>query len=331
MKRKTLDAFAAHYGLSREGVLSALELAGARPSAADLLRFGVRLLYLAGILSCAAGVVFWVAANWSVIGVLGRFAMVQSVLVLAAGLALWRPPPRDLGRYTLLLAFITTGALFALFGQTYQTGADVYELFLNWSLLGLAFVVAAQWSVVWAAWALVLNVALFLFCAARPEAGLFWRMLAGWDVSLTHLLLVPLAVNVLLWVGSMGVQSGRWSHLAPPWLSRFVLSWAVLYGTWASTLVVVGADGSVAGLLLPLAVFGGIAWDTLRRRTDVFPLALLEAGLIIISTAWIIDAGDFDEMVLFFVISAWLVLTSTVSGRYLMHLVRTWDGGATGA
>lgn len=330
MNRKALDAFAAHFGLSQEAVVSALALAGARPSRTDLARFGVRLLYLAGVLSCAAGLVFWVAANWSLFGVLGRFALVQGVLVAAVGLAMWRPPPRALGRYALLMAFITTGALFALFGQTYQTGADVYELFLNWSLLGLAFVVAAQWSVVWAAWALVLNVALFLFCAARPEAGLFWRMLSGWDMGLSHLLLVPLALNVFLWVATIAARGSAWAHLAPPWLGRFILFWGVLYGTWTSTLVVVGSGGTVIGLLVTLAVFGGIAFHTLRQRTDVFPLALLEASLIVVSTAWIIDVGDFDEIVMFFLISAWLVISSTVSGRYLMRLVRSWDTEGAG-
>lgn len=330
MNRKALDAFAAHYGLTPEGVDEALRLVGARPSTDDLRRFGVRLLSLSGVLSLAAGVVFWVAANWAALGVLGRFALVQVVLVGSVGFALWRPPPRAMARYALLLAFIVTGALFALYGQTYQTGADVYELFLNWALLGLAFVVAAQWSVVWAAWALVLNVALFLFCAARPEAGLFWRLLAGWEADLSHLLLLPLAVNVLLWAASLALRRSSWSHLAPSWLGRFVLSWAVLYGTWSSTLVVVDAgEGQAAGLLVPLLVFAGIAYHTMKKRRDVFPLALLEAGLIVVGTAWIIDASDFDEIGMFFVITAWLVVSSTVSGRYLMHLVRTW--GAEGA
>ena len=333
MNRKELDAFAAHHGLSEEGVRTALRLTDARPSDADLIRFGVRLLQLAGVLSVAAGVVFFVAANWAVLGVAGRFALVQGALVLAAGLALWRPPPRDTGRYALLLAFIVTGALFALFGQTYQTGADVYELFLNWSLLGVAFVVAAQWSVAWAAWILVLNVALGLFCAARPEAGLFWRMLFGWDVRLAHLLLVPLGVNLLIWLATVAAEDTRWARLAPLWLARFALSWAVAYGTWAAMVVVLGLRGEsgAAGIVVPLAAFAGIAWHTLRREVDVFPLALLEASLILLSTTWIVQQLDFGDFGILFVVALWLVLSSTVSGVYLMRLVRAWDpleGGA---
>lgn len=328
MNRKVLDAFAAHHGLSVDAIEAALALADARPTPDEMKRFGVRLLHLAGVLSMAAGVVFFVAANWAALGILGRFALVQGTLVVTVALALWRPPPQALGRYALLLAFVVSGALFALFGQTYQTGADVYELFLNWSLLGLPLVVAAQWSVTWAAWTLVLNVALALFCAARPEAGLFWRVLAGWDLSLSQLLLVPLAVNTLLWFTSVALEGTRGSRLAPAWLGRFALAWAVAYGTWAGMIVVLGsggAGGGAWGLVVSLAVFAAIVMHTLRRRIDVFPLAMIEASLIALSTAWIVEQGTFDDTGLLFVIAAWLVVSSTVSGRYLMHLVRTWD------
>jgi len=328
MNRKELDAFARHYALPEAGVETALALTDARPSPEDIRRFGVRVLHLAGVLSIAAGVVFYVAANWTVLGVAGRFVSVDGFFLATAALALWRPPPHAVGRYALLLCFITAGTLFALFGQTYQTGADVYELFLNWSVLGLALVVAAQWSVAWAGWVVVLNVALALFCAARPEAGLFWRLLAGWDVSLSHLLLVPLAVNVALWMLAATAQGTRWERLAPSWLGRFVLACAVAYGTWAALLVVVRsgprAEGGV-GLVVPLLVFAGLAMHTLKRQRDVFPLALIEASLIVLSTAWIVEALDFGDGAIFFVVALWLVVTSTVSSFYLMRLVRAWE------
>lgn len=335
MNRKELDAFAAHYGLSAGAAESALELADARPGRDQMQRFWLRLLRMAGVLSIAAGVVFFVAANWAELGIFGRFALVEGALVVAVAIALWRPPPRAVGRYALLLAFIVTGALFALFGQTYQTGADVYELFLNWSLLGLVFAVAAQWSVVWAAWTLVLNVALVFYCAGRPEAGLFWRMLSGWDLSMAQLLLVPLAVNAALWYVTVVLEGSRWARLAPAWLGRFALACAVAYGTWAGMVVIIGLDGAggfVAGLFVPLAVFAAIALHTMRRREDVFPLAVIEASLILLSTTWIVDeAGRFDDIGMLFVVSAWLVVSSTVSGRWLMHLVRKWDTEEGGA
>lgn len=333
MDRNAFDALAAHHGLSTEGVERMLELADARPDRKEIERFAVRGLHLAGVLSIAGGVVFFVAANWSALAVVGRFALVQAVLVGAVAIALRRPPPDAVGRYALLLAFIVTGALLALFGQTYQTGADVYELFLSWALLGGLFTLAAQWSVVWAAWVLVLNVGLWLFCGARPETGVLWLAFSSWSLSTSQLLLVPLGLNLLLWALSLFLERTRWSTLAPRWLGRFALACAVACGTWAGMIVVLRGSGQegAAGLLVPLALFAAIAMHTLRRRVDVFPLALLEASLILLSTTWIARASDFDEVGVFFVLAAWLILTSTVSGHYLMRLVRAWDVGASGA
>ncbi|MBK6999474.1 MAG: DUF2157 domain-containing protein [Rhodoferax sp.] len=67
------------------------------------------------------GVVMWIAANWESMGRVGHFALLQG-LVLASGLGagLIQAARLPLG----LLAMLGIGALFAYFGQTYQTGAD---------------------------------------------------------------------------------------------------------------------------------------------------------------------------------------------------------------
>jgi hypothetical protein len=163
-KRSELDGLAEFYALDVQRTERMLELAGARPSRAEGLRFLATGLRIAGVLSLAAGLVFFVAANWSELTIFGRFALVQLVLVACVAVAWLKPPPASIGRGAVFLAFIAAGALFALFGQTYQTGADIYELFLTWALLGLPLVIAAQWSVASAAWVLVLNTALLLFC-----------------------------------------------------------------------------------------------------------------------------------------------------------------------
>ena len=181
---------------------------------------------------------FFVAANWSAFPVAGRFALVQTAFGVSVGLALWRPPPHPAGRYALLGAFIAAGALLALFGQTYQTGADVYELFLTWTLIGLPLVLAAQWSVAWAAWTLVLNVSLLLFCGFRPEAGLLWVVFGGFGLDLPQLLVAAMLVDVALWIAGLAAARTRWSHVAPRWLCRFAFAGAVGFGTWAGFVAI---------------------------------------------------------------------------------------------
>ena len=332
MNRKELDAFVAHYQLARSDVEVALELANARPSAADLAWFGVRLLKLAGVLSLAAGLVFFVAANWEELAVLGRFVLVEALLVVGVGIALWRPQPNALGRYALLVAFIATGALLALFGQTYQTGADVYELFLTWTVLGVLFAVAGQWSVTWAAWVLVLNVALWLYCGWQPQTGWLWLLLGAWDLSVAGILLGPMAVNVLLWLASGGLSKGRFASLAPPWLGRFALACGMLFGTSAGFFAIVGGfEGRALDpltLIILVGVFAGVAAYTLRQRRDVFPLALIGGSFIVLTTTLIGRYVDFDDVGAFFLMSLWLIASSAVTGHVLLKYVRAWRAEA---
>jgi uncharacterized membrane protein len=327
MNRRELDAFVAHHRLPAATVDVVLDIAAARPTPAELSQFLVRLLQLAGVLSLAAGVVFFIAANWQEIGVAGRFALVQGVIAVSVALALWRPAPQSLGRYALLMAFIATGALLALFGQTYQTGADVYELFLTWAVLGLAFVVAGQWSVLSAAWLLVLNVALLLFFGWRPGGGWLWTVFSPWDASETMQLLAPTVLNLALWSLAEYGRRARWIGITPRWVSRLALACAFGFMTWAAVLAVVRSSMSpdeAVGLLLVLVLEAGLVSYAMRLRKDVFPLALTAASFIVLSTCALGAHSDVEDIGMLFVLALWLIVSSTISGRVLMSLVRAW-------
>lgn len=327
MNRRDLDVFVSHHRLPASTVDAALDLVAGRPTPIELRDFVVRLLQFAGVLSLAAGMVFFIAANWQEIGVAGRFALLQSVIVVSVVLALWRPPPRPAGHCSLLMAFIATGALLALFGQTYQTGADVYELFLTWSLLGLAFVVAGQWSVLNAAWLLVLNVALLLFFGWRPAGGWLWTVFSPWRTNESVQLLVPAAVNLALWALAEHGRRTGWSALAPRWSARLALACTFGFLTWAGTLAVVQrqmASEDLLSLLIVLGAEAGIVAYAIRSRSDVFPLALTAASLIVLSTSALGAHSGFETIGMMFALALWLILSSTISGRLLMSRVRAW-------
>jgi len=327
MNRTELDAFVAHYRLSAEATQAALELTSARPSGADLRGFLINVLQLAGVLSLAAGLVFFIAANWQDMGVTGRFALIQGVIVASVALALWKPPPHSLGRYALLMAFIATGALLALFGQTYQTGADVYELFLNWALLAVAFVVAGQWSVLSAAWLIVFNIALALFFGGQPEGGWLWAVFLPWRGSESLQLLVPALFNLALWGLAEFGRRARWNACAARWVAGLALVCAFGFLTWAGIDALApdsmtGSSGVV--LFAVLALEAGLVVHAMRLRNDVFPLALTAASLIAMITYALGAHSGFDELGSALVLALWLTVSSTVSGRVLMSLVREW-------
>ena len=323
MKRSTLDGFAIDQRLDERAIAAALALTGARPDANAWRAFGARLCRGAGIASLAAGLVFFVAANWQEYGVIGRFVLVEAALAACAGIALWRPPPSPVGRGALVLAIIVTGALLALFGQTYQTGADVYELFFGWALLALPFAIAGRSPATWATWCIVLNVGLALFCGWLGPGHVMLEWLDRLGRWKSAMWMLPFAVN-LAGAGLFRWAGPRLAGERSRWMVRMLLSIAFAYGTVASIEAAVSSGEAKWPIMVFALASIAVAALTLRSKRDVLPMALVIASWIAISTAAIIDtmkAGDIEVVLL---VGLWLVVSSGIAGVALTGWARAW-------
>ncbi len=153
-------------------VQAALGVAGVLPAARDWRAFLDRLLLWSGAVALAAAVVFFIAHNWNDLGKFAKFGLVELPLI-AAVLGYWRLGAESAaGKASLLVASILLGALLALFGQTYQTGADTWELFANWAALMAPWVLVGRFAGLWMLWIAVANVAIVFYFRVFP--GLFW-------------------------------------------------------------------------------------------------------------------------------------------------------------
>ena len=334
MDRPALDAFATRQRLPAPAIAAALQLTGLQPDLPAWRRFAANMLRAAGLGALGAGVLFFVAANWQDYGVLGRFALLQCGLLACVAMALWRAPPASVGQAALVLATLLTGGLLALFGQSYQTGADLHELFFTWALLALPFALAGWSGALWAVWCCVLNVALALLCGWLAPEHFAWRFIAGWGVARPTLLMLPCALNLLAAGAFLMLRRTRFAAAAPVWLPRLLASLGFAYGTGAVLVLIVdrfwlddeihqGQEG-IAVLLFFAAVSAAIAIATWLARRDVFPMALIAASWIAISTTWLARVLRFDDIGVFFVIASWLIAASTATGLLLMHWVRAW-------
>lgn len=344
MNRRALDTFAHHHQLNHAGISAALDLTGNRPDTVAWRSFAQRLLRGAGVGALGAGIIFFVAANWQDYGVMGRFVLLQTALLLSVGVALWRPPPHAVGQAALVLATLLTGTVLALFGQAYQTGADVYELFVFWALLSLPFALAALSGAVWAIWWGVLNVALALYFGwLDPNHGA-WALIDRFGIGKPLAMLAPCAINLAGAAAFIEFRRTRFAAAAPLWLIRTLAVFGFLYGTLAS-MAVVGSyrawersevvGGQDIGVLLTFAALCAlVAYLTLERKRDVFPMALITASAIAISTTAIIRHTKFNDLGAFFLIALWLIGASTGASLLLMHWLRTWraaDASASAA
>lgn len=237
-----------------------------------------------GVLLLGSAAICWVAANWQDMTKIQRFAGTQGLLALTALAAAWtglrlRATPgvrRSIPGALLALAGILLGALLALLGQTYQTGADTWELFAWWAVLLLPWALVAASQAVWLLWALVTNVALVLWLGERAFA--WWLIFGGPQVAS----LIVAAWNLLLLLG--------WELAARRWRASTLIGPRVLAALVVTPLVValMFGDFMLRGLgsvnsLAWIAVTLGLGFFYQRGRRDLVILAMLAAGAICVS------------------------------------------------
>jgi len=121
--------------ISPSKVGDALSLVDILPTEQAWRSFIDRLLLWFGALALAISLIFFFAYNWDAMGHLAKFGLIEA-LIIATLIGYWKTHPKSpLSKTALMVAAILVGALLALFGQTYQTGADPWQLFAYWALL----------------------------------------------------------------------------------------------------------------------------------------------------------------------------------------------------
>lgn len=289
-------------------------LEGAEP--VDLPRQVARGAAVLGAALAGLGVIFWIAAHWDTLGRLGQFVLLQGLVGLLCAGAVLRPA---LGAPLGLLALLGTGGLFAFFGQTYQTGADPWQLFALWAALTLPLALAVRSDVVWAPWALVALTAVPLWVHAHT--GHRWRVepqdlpvhLAGWSVAL--LLVAGLAPPLQCHSGA-----GVWSLRTALTLSVLMITATAAGGLLQSEI----APHYGLGLVLLAVALVALAG---RRSFDIYGLSAAALGLNALLVTGLarqlfqhFRGGDATGRLLLIGLVAAGLLAATVTG--VLHLAR---------
>ena len=279
-EREAIFEWAEAGRLEPEHLAQALRVAGAIPGAPEWRRFADRLLLGLAVALVAAGAVFFVAANWQELGRFAKFALVEVPIVVALAVC-WRYGLDSLaGKAALFAAALCVGAMLALVGQVYQTGADTWELFAAWAGAIAVWVVIARMPALWLLWLALVNVAVALYFSVFGGIlgivfgtremlwalfGLNTSALAAWEV---------LAASGVAWLRERSAV--RVLALASGAAITWLAVWSVLdisrVGGW--------------GLVLYAAWLGALYAAYRRRSVDLFILAggVLSAIIVVTTT-----------------------------------------------
>ncbi len=278
-----------------QGVLGAASASTAwlrtEPRTGDWRRWLDTLLLALGAALLCAGVIVFFAFNWQDLHKFAKFGLLAGALTALAGVAWSRPAGDAAGRAALAGAQVVTGAWLAVIGQTYQTGADAWQLFALWAVLATPWALAARAAPHWWLVIVVGNVGLLRYLSVRVGVdGMFDVLFRGADDQQT----------VLLLLGATLLQLALWFALravAP------ALGFRGLAGSRILAVLVCGYAG-----------FGGIGglFDDHPQGVLLSALALLALG------AWF-RWRAFDIVALSLVCLTAIVLTVAGVGKVLLQ------------
>jgi len=278
-------------------ISQALQLAQVAPNREKWQAFLSRLMLATGTLLLGAGIIFFFAYNWKGLPPLARFAIVESLLLAAFAFAWIKGIETAASRAALFFAALMTGALFALIGQTYQMGADPWQLFALWAALIVPWAFAAQKPDLWLLTLVLSNVAL----AAYPADLACYALLnlaaqALWEWFAPQNRLAPRLAGAATALAFSALALAQIFDRAQPF--------AVAYLLWLPATLVIFT----------------------RFRRDLFLIAAALLSAIVAITCLcaraLFRASSSDFIFNSFLIAVIVVALSAASAKWLQHLAK---------
>ena len=301
--------------LAQEHVDEALTIANVRPGIPAWRQFIDRVMMVLGGLALAFSVMFFVAYNWDDIGKFAQFGLVEAFIAVAI-MGFWKLGGDTLGgKISLLVGTLMVGVLLALHGQTYQTGADPWQLFANWALLIVPWVIVGRFAAVWMIWIGLINLSVVLYF----QAFLFFSsdFAVGWTIFL---------------VNTAALVVGEYFARRRSWLSE----------RGAFRLLALGSGGPLTWMAA-MAIFEPLSLQTLSvvfwagvlaslyfiYRTKIRDLFMLAGGclsVIVVTISYLLwlFMDKFEEAGLLLIAVAVIGLAAA-SAIWLRHVQQEWQ------
>jgi uncharacterized membrane protein len=285
----------------------------------QLEQFLMYFLLALGGCSLVAGIVFFFAFNWDALHRFLKIGIVMLSIVIAMCLALMLHKRPLLRQVALSAAAILVGALFAVFGQVYQTGADAYDFFLAWTIFISLLVWASNFGPLWLFYIGLINITIYLY----------YDQVIGIGYPPIHF--TPLfLVNVFFLLAGILLKEKLHKTWVDNW-ALYLLGILVTYLGTTGAIVFVMEQFKVELLILFIAVTCVYAlglWYGFTRKNIVY-LTMISLSLILIVAAWIIKGSSSAGM--FLLVAILVVGAVTFTIVKLMELRKKWlHEGETG-
>lgn len=278
----------------------------------DWSRF-LKLLFISlGLGFLITGIIFFFAYNWDDLHKFLKLGIIQLLIISGVLCIVISKANTTIKNIVLTATSALVGALFAVFGQIYQTGANAYDFFLGWTVFITVWTIVGYYAPLWLLYSILLNTTLYYYMD---------QVASNWSDTASSLLF--LALNSFLLI-SFTLLGRRKSVLRLP---NWYLNSLAIAITGFSTLTITSLydTQSIPYTLLCLLVVSTIyllgVLQAIATKKVTY-IALMAVSIILIAIYYIFRIMN-DEMAIFF-ITIFSIAAFTGVIKLLLNLQQKW-------
>jgi uncharacterized membrane protein len=298
---------------SKEGIQEKLQN-HVYPKKMDWLQF-LKVLFLSlGLGFTVAGIVFFFAYNWASLHKFAKLGIIQFLIATTAFLILFLKS--NYLSKALLTTFLAVliGVLYAVFGQIYQTGANAYDFFLNWTLSILLLAIFTQFSVLWLIFILLVQTTILLY---NQQVAQNW--------SQNIILMLHVSVFLAMYLINTFAKSFVDKHYSNNWFKHKLALAIGILGTLSISLIIVNKSHQFESLLLIyiLLIYGAGIYQVFHEKKTL-NLAIIGLSFIVCFCVWFVEIIDIKESSLL-LLSFFIILIVGLLSKLILYLNKLWN------
>ena len=310
IQREDIQIIGRYSNLTEKGVVKALQENVYNDQKAWQKFFQLLFISL-GVGFTVSGIIFFFAYNWTDLHKFAKIGMVEGLVIIATILVLRPKMNNNIRNIILTGASVLVGALFAVYGQIYQTGANAYDFFLGWTIFVTLWVAVSNFPPLYLLYLVLINTTFVLYSQQVSE----WSELS----VLTSLFIF----NSIVLIFAIVLSKYKKATNIPNWFLNIVALSCIVSATIG---IIIGIfdkyeTSFLVLILTTITVFALGIWHGVKTKNG-FYLSAIPFSLVAITSALLFKAST--ELGMFLFVSIFVVISVTLIIRMLIKFQKEW-------
>ncbi len=312
MTRDDIQIISRHSNWSEQGVDKMLK-EKVYPDRKSWIRF-LHLFFISlGTGFTVCGIIFFFAFNWAGMHKFLKMGILEFLLIAAVIPILILKLNQTIKNVILTGASILVGAMLAVYGQIYQTGANAYDFFLGWIMFITIWVLISNFAPLWLLFILLINTTIVLY---SQQVASYWN-----EMMVLNILFI---MNSAILTGFLILSNTISKLKIPAWFTNTLALATVALSTTGIVIGIFYKQDTEWSILIAVSLLfftGGLVYGYHYKRT--FYLSVIPLSFIVVISSMLIDKIHGDSM--FFVVSVFIILSITALIKGLLVIQKKWD------